>query len=1635
MRHHHNQPALHRSRILAIVAFLWLLAAAGLAASAQATTYTVGTVSDSATGACPEPKAGTCSLRQLIEFEDELAVTPKPADTIVVPAGKYGLTQGELVITQSLGIQGAGARKTFVSQSRGAEQRVFKIELPKSEKAPTVTISGLEISGGTAGEKNGSFGGDVYNAGELVLLEDWIAGGTASSGGGISNNTGTLVVRRSLVSSNHASTGGGDSGGIQNHGSEICNAACFPGKKAVLTIEDSTVADNDARLGAGVFSWSDAVDGNEVTVTRSTIADNSTEEEGTAPARGLGGGLLISDGKADVTGSILAFNSATINGTFFQSNCSTGENGSIVSLGYNLETETDCGFQSKGDLQQEFARFNFAGELQDNGGSTDTLAPEATSAGVDAIPTKEPLCTSVDQRGIARPQGAACDMGAVELVPFTIHATAGTSFSGVVAESPPCGVFREPEPTIDWGDGKTSAGSTAEEDITGTHTYGKAGTYNGSVTYNNDCGQGTHVVPFQAQVVGPPVISEAKAGAVTETTGKAEFTLAPAGSETTYEVEYGLDTKYGSKTTAAKLAGGAGPTHEVVTISGLKPNTTYHFRVVATNAQAPGGVRSGDLSFATVGPPVVSEVKAGAVTETTGKAEFTLDPGHAETTYEVEYGLDTKYGSKTTAAKLAAGAGPTHEVVTISGLKPNTTYHFRVVATNAQAPGGVRSGDLTLATVGPPVLSEVKAGAVTETTGKAEFTLDPAGSETTYEVEYGLDTQYGSTTTAAKLAGGAGPTHEVVTISGLKANTTYHFRVVATNAQAPGGVRSGDLSFATVGPPVLSAVKAGPVTETTGKVEFTIDPAGSETTYEVEYGLDTKYGSKTTAAKLAGGAGPTSEVVTISGLKPNTTYHFRVAATNAQAPGGVRSGDLTLATVGPPVISEVKAGAVTETTGKAEFTLDPAGSETTYEVEYGLDTKYGSKTTAAKLAGGAGPTHEVVTISGLKANTTYHFRVVATNAQALGGVRSGDATFATVGPPVLSEVRAGATTETTGKVEFTIDPAGSETTYEVEYGLDTKYGSKTAAVKLSGGAGPTPEIVTISSLKPNNTYHFRVVATNAQAPGGVRSSDLTFATVASPVLSGVKAGAVTETTGKVEFTVDPAGSEATVEVEYGLDTKYGSKTSPLKVAGNAGPTSEVVTISGLKPNNTYHFRVVATNAQAPGGVRSSDLTFATVGPPVITEAKAGAVTETTGKVEFTLDTAHSETTYEVEYGLDTKYGSKTTPAKLAGGAGPTHEVVTISGLKANTTYHFRVVATNAQAPGGVRSGDRSFATVGPPVVSEVDVVVVTETTVEVAFTVDPAGEETTYEVDYGPDASYGQKTSPVKLAGGSGPTHEVVTISGLTPGSTYHFAIVATNAQAAGGVKGADQPVTTAAPGGGGGGGGGGGVLTNPGGGVLGTQTTGPATLDTLPPPVLGKTFNIEPVSGKVFISLPPGAHLTRAGFSFGARESLSKGLHFIPLTEARQIPVGSTLETTAGVARIETATVGKPQIGDFGAGIFKLLQQRKQRGLTELNIVNNVAPKKVCATLGKGAASAAKLSSKVLGRIHGSAHGRFVTKGQYSAATVRGTIWSVQNQCNGTLTKVTRDVVTVRDFRRRKTITLLSGQSYLARAPGRRSR
>jgi hypothetical protein len=207
-------------------------------------------------------------------------------------------------------------------------------------------------------------------------------------------------------------------------------------------------------------------------------------------------------------------------------------------------------------------------------------------------------------------------------------------------------------------------------------------------------------------------------------------------------------------------------------------------------------------------------------------------------------------------------------------------------------------------------------------------------------------------------------------------------------------------------------------------------------------------------------------------------------------------------------------------------------------------------------------------------------------------------------------------------------------------------------------------------------------------------------------------------------------------------------------------------------------------------------------------------------------------------------------------------------------------------------------------------------------------------------------------------------------------------------------------------------------------QATVTACFCSTRPPVLGRTADIGPVSGLVLVKLPPGARAS------SAHAAAVKGTGFVPLTVPREIPVGSVIDARRGklVVMAATATAGVLGGGAFSGGIFQLVQNRRERGVTELGLRSGTAT--VCRATGKARTAAAKkLSSRILGLLHASVKGQFRTRGRYSSGTVRGTEWTTTDRCDGTLTQVTRGAVTVFDLRRRRNIVVSAGHSYLAAA------
>jgi hypothetical protein len=157
----------------------------------------------------------------------------------------------------------------------------------------------------------------------------------------------------------------------------------------------------------------------------------------------------------------------------------------------------------------------------------------------------------------------------------------------------------------------------------------------------------------------------------------------------------------------------------------------------------------------------------------------------------------------------------------------------------------------------------------------------------------------------------------------------------------------------------------------------------------------------------------------------------------------------------------------------------------------------------------------------------------------------------------------------------------------------------------------------------------------------------------------------------------------------------------------------------------------------------------------------------------------------------------------------------------------------------------------------------------------------------------------------------------------------------------------------------------------------------------------------------------------------------FVPLNGETEIPVGSQVNTLNGTVLLTAGLGGgKTNSADFYQGVFTIQQPKKAGAFMTLRLAGGNF--RVCKrSAGKALSIEADKTKKRVRRVWGSGKGRFTTRGRYSSATVRGTKWLTEDRCDGTLTRVIRGVVRVRDFRAHKNVNVHAGHSYLAKAPG----
>jgi hypothetical protein len=450
-------------------------------------------------------------------------------------------------------------------------------------------------------------------------------------------------------------------------------------------------------------------------------------------------------------------------------------------------------------------------------------------------------------------------------------------------------------------------------------------------------------------------------------------------------------------------------------------------------------------------------------------------------------------GSVTTTfdngAANATGSGELPEQAAVGDLEPGTTYAFCLVADkHGLTPGPALT--FTTLSFAPAVevgSEQVHAGSITPSGAIFEANVNPEKESTTCEFQYVEAAKYEPTALNPYKAGtsapcetslaGRGFQHVAATATDLQSGTTYHFRVVASNATSVGEGKptaGEDSLFTTQGTALLSAGQAQSITRTTATFSGTVDPVGAETTYHFAYIDQAGYeralagdseekadpyadGEATAPIELTelveknkiekilvpdeGYAAQAVGPILATAMLPGTIYHYALVAENLV---GVTIGpDETLTTLSrtPPLVTTGPPSAVSQNSATLSGTVTTNGLQTEYGFEIGTEPNNYGPATGLGSVGGALTEAVTLTLIELQPGTTYYYRVTATNAD---GTETGQpATFTTPGFPTLLTTSTALPLIATPQIAF---PAGSQANTG---GAETTTKKLTRAEKLS----------------------------------------------------------------------------------------------------------------------------------------------------------------------------------------------------------------------------------------------------------------------------------------------------------------------------------------------------------------------------------------------------------------------------------------------------------------------------------------------------------------------------------------------------------------------------------------------------------
>jgi uncharacterized protein (TIGR02145 family) len=551
---------------------------------------------------------------------------------------------------------------------------------------------------------------------------------------------------------------------------------------------------------------------------------------------------------------------------------------------------------------------------------------------------------------------------------------------------------------------------------------------------------------------------------------------------------------YGTSTGSAtfSVTSGTGTGTYSISLTGLLPATTYYVRSFATNSV--GTVYGTETSFTTIAiAPTLTTTAATSVTKYAANTGGTITSNGGSTITASGICWSTTATPTISDSKTTDGTTSGTFTSSVIGLTAGTTYYVRAYATNAIGTSyGVLESFITLSTSSnnPVLASTTSATSITANAAilGGNITEEGATQVSVRGLVYGTTT--GASTFSVTVGSGTGTFTS--TLTGLTQGTTYFVRSFATNVQ--GTSYGAETSF---------------TTQSTATVSVTATPTSITTTSAISGGTISSTGGATiTTSGLVWGASTNPEITlttkttngttsgtftsSITGLTQGTTYHVRAYATNYLGTSyGPNSTFTTLTT--PTISATASAISITSSTATigGTITADGGAAVTARGVVYGTTT--GSATFS--VTSGTGTGTYTIGLTGLSPATTYFVRSFATNS--VGTVYGTETNFTTIAiAPTLTTSAVSSITKYAASAGGTITSNGGSVITASGICWSTTSTPTTSNSKTTDGTTNGTFTSTITGLTAGTTYFVRAYATNAI--GTSYGANQSFTTLSTP---------------------------------------------------------------------------------------------------------------------------------------------------------------------------------------------------------------------------------------------------------------------------------------------------------------------------------------------------------------------------------------------------------------------------------------------------------------------------------------------------------------------------------------------------------